>query len=252
MDQIDPAEVGQYELDLIHPQGASVARQLCAPVPGLGDYLIGDIYGKIYARPGLDRRSRQLIILSTLLALGGCETPLRLHTKAALRAGLASGEIREVLLQAAPYAGLPRVLSALDAVCGILGDETTSPPAPLAVVAQFIRLVSAGETRQASALLTPNATLRSGEAGVVKGADAIIAHFESGPCDTPLPGDDSLPLCAVPGGCLFTPGMSSSPEPSLNGQPELPTVVYLFKAVKGKILEATRYSCSSMGDWTSI
>jgi len=63
-------------------------------------------WGEVWTRPGLDRRTRSCITLAMLAALG-YEEELAMHVKAALRNGLSSEEIAEVLLQAAVYAGVP-------------------------------------------------------------------------------------------------------------------------------------------------
>jgi 4-carboxymuconolactone decarboxylase len=63
-------------------------------------------WGTIWTRPGLDRRSRSMITLTALIARGHHEE-LALHIRAGLRNGLSREEIKEVLLQAAVYCGVP-------------------------------------------------------------------------------------------------------------------------------------------------
>jgi 3-oxoadipate enol-lactonase/4-carboxymuconolactone decarboxylase len=63
-------------------------------------------WGEIWTRPGLDRRSRSMITLTALVALGHQEE-LAMHVRAARRNGLTDDEIKEVLLQAAIYCGVP-------------------------------------------------------------------------------------------------------------------------------------------------
>jgi len=63
-------------------------------------------WGTIWTRPGLDRRSRSMITLTALIARGHDEE-LALHIRGALRNGLSREEIKEVLLQAAVYCGVP-------------------------------------------------------------------------------------------------------------------------------------------------
>ena len=69
-------------------------------------------FGDIYDRPGLDARSRQLVTLGVLTALGGCEPQLKVHIGAALNVGIARDEIVEALLHSAVYCGFPRALNA--------------------------------------------------------------------------------------------------------------------------------------------
>ena len=68
-------------------------------------------WGEIWARPGLDRRTRSCITLTALVALGRDEE-LAMHVRAALRNGLTPDEIKEVLLQSAVYCGVPAANSA--------------------------------------------------------------------------------------------------------------------------------------------
>jgi 4-carboxymuconolactone decarboxylase len=63
-------------------------------------------WGEIWARPGLDRKTRSAITLTALVALNHHEE-LAMHVRAALRNGLTPDEIKEVLLQSAIYCGVP-------------------------------------------------------------------------------------------------------------------------------------------------
>jgi 4-carboxymuconolactone decarboxylase len=63
-------------------------------------------WGEVWARPGLDRRTRSAITLMALVALNR-EGELALHLRAALRNGLSREEIKEILLQSAIYCGVP-------------------------------------------------------------------------------------------------------------------------------------------------
>jgi 3-oxoadipate enol-lactonase/4-carboxymuconolactone decarboxylase len=63
-------------------------------------------WGTIWTRPGLDRRSRSMIVLTALVARGHHDE-LALHLRAARTNGLTVEEIKEVLLQTAVYCGVP-------------------------------------------------------------------------------------------------------------------------------------------------
>jgi 4-carboxymuconolactone decarboxylase len=63
-------------------------------------------WGEIWTRPDLDRKTRSLITIAMMVALNRSEE-LQLHLKAALKNGVTRTEIKEVLLQAAIYCGLP-------------------------------------------------------------------------------------------------------------------------------------------------
>ena len=63
-------------------------------------------WGEIWARPGLDRKTRSCITLVALVATGRTDE-LELHLRAALRNGVTPDEIKEVLLHCAVYCGIP-------------------------------------------------------------------------------------------------------------------------------------------------
>jgi 4-carboxymuconolactone decarboxylase len=63
-------------------------------------------WGEIWSRPDLDRKTRSLITIAMMVALNRSEE-LQLHLKAALKNGVTRAEIKELLLQAAIYCGVP-------------------------------------------------------------------------------------------------------------------------------------------------
>lgn len=70
------------------------------------DYITRTVWGDLWARPGLERRTRSAITLAALTALGH-EHELALHVRAAVRNGLTREQIGEVLLHVGAYAGVP-------------------------------------------------------------------------------------------------------------------------------------------------
>ncbi|MFF9143634.1 alpha/beta fold hydrolase [Streptomyces sp. NPDC014861] len=83
-------------------------------------------WGEVWAREGLDRRTRSVVTLTALVA-GGHREALADHTRAALRNGLSPAEIREIVLHTAVYCGLPAAESALGTVGRVITEETTPP-----------------------------------------------------------------------------------------------------------------------------
>ena len=79
-------------------------------------------WGEIWTRPGLDRRTRSCITLTALIA-GGHERELGMHVRAALRNGLTPDEVKEVLLQAAVYCGVPAANAAFAIAQEVLNEE---------------------------------------------------------------------------------------------------------------------------------
>ena len=79
-------------------------------------------WGEIWARPGLDRRTRSAIAITALVARGHLDE-LALHVRAALRNGLTVEEIKEVLLQSAIYCGVPAARGAFAVAQRVLEEE---------------------------------------------------------------------------------------------------------------------------------
>jgi 3-oxoadipate enol-lactonase / 4-carboxymuconolactone decarboxylase len=77
-------------------------------------------WGTIWTRPGLDRRTRRLLVLASTAALGRWEE-FRLHIKAGLAHELEPCDIEEVLLQVAIYAGVPAANTAFHIVAEVMG-----------------------------------------------------------------------------------------------------------------------------------
>ena len=63
-------------------------------------------WGEIWTRPGLARHTRSLLTIAMMVALNR-EEEFRLHVRAAANNGVTRDEIKEVLLQAAIYCGVP-------------------------------------------------------------------------------------------------------------------------------------------------
>ena len=70
------------------------------------DFITRYAWGEIWTRPGLDRRARSCITVTALTALNHHEE-LAMHVRAALRNGVTPDELKEVLLHAAIYCGVP-------------------------------------------------------------------------------------------------------------------------------------------------
>jgi len=79
-------------------------------------------WGEIWARPGLDRRTRSCITLTALVALGHFDE-LAMHLRAARRVGLTNDEIKEVLMQSAIYCGVPAANHAFAVAQRVLAED---------------------------------------------------------------------------------------------------------------------------------
>jgi len=113
LDFLLPKTDGSYETGLpIRRAGlgdAHVDRSLAAATDFNRDFqelVTRFAWGTIWARPGLDYRTRRLLVLATTAALGRWEE-FRLHVRAGLAAELEPCDLEDVLLQVAVYAGVP-------------------------------------------------------------------------------------------------------------------------------------------------
>jgi 4-carboxymuconolactone decarboxylase len=78
-------------------------------------------WGEIWTRPGLDERSRRILVLGTLVALGRFDE-FRMHARAALeQGGFSENELKEIVLQQAIYCGVPAANSAFDVLRELCG-----------------------------------------------------------------------------------------------------------------------------------
>jgi 4-carboxymuconolactone decarboxylase len=86
-------------------------------------------WGDVWARPGLDRRTRSCITVALLAALGH-HRELAIHLRGALRNGVTPDELREVLLQTAIYAGVPAANSAFAVAQEVLAETAAEKVEP--------------------------------------------------------------------------------------------------------------------------
>lgn len=78
-------------------------------------------WGEIWERPGLDRRTRSLLTIVMLLALGH-EEELKMHLRASAACGVPRAEVIEALLQSAIYCGVPAANTAFRLARQVFAD----------------------------------------------------------------------------------------------------------------------------------
>lgn len=84
-------------------------------------------WGSVWARPDLDRRTRSLITIAILAALGRHEE-LAMHLRASQRIGVDPHEITEALMHVAIYAGIPAANTAFALARSELPQKDAEPP----------------------------------------------------------------------------------------------------------------------------
>jgi 4-carboxymuconolactone decarboxylase len=85
------------------------------------EFITKHAWGAVWTRDGLDRRTRSVITLTALTALGR-ENEIAMHVRAALGNGLTQEEIGELLIHTAVYAGVPAANAAF-AIAQAVFDE---------------------------------------------------------------------------------------------------------------------------------
>ncbi len=75
------------------------------------DFITRYAWGEVWNRPGLERKTRSMLTIAMMAALGRLEE-LELHVRATRNTGVTRDEVREILLQVAVYAGVPAANSA--------------------------------------------------------------------------------------------------------------------------------------------
>jgi 4-carboxymuconolactone decarboxylase len=79
-------------------------------------YLSANCFGDFYTRAGLDIRMREMLTLSMLVALGGCESQVQGHVAANRNVGNDRAVLLSVITQLLPFIGYPRILNALKVI----------------------------------------------------------------------------------------------------------------------------------------
>ena len=109
--------------------GDDVVQRLYETAPDdelhLQRLLSANCFGDHYTRTGIDLRRRELLTLSMLVALGGCDPQVRGHVAANLNVGNDRGVLLDVVTQLLPFIGYPRALNAVAAI-----DAVAPAPTP--------------------------------------------------------------------------------------------------------------------------
>lgn len=103
-----------------------VARALAAATDftwPLQEHVTRNCWGQVWQRPGLDRRTRSLVTVAILTALGK-QHELKGHVRGALNNGATREELQEVLLHAGIYCGVPAAVEAFRSAAEVVDAPT--------------------------------------------------------------------------------------------------------------------------------
>ena len=107
--------------------GQRVIDSLADIAPDRGRYIVEFPFGDVYARPGLDLRSREIATVASLVTLGNAVPQLEVHLHAALNVGCTPRELVEVIIQMAVYAGFPAALNGMAAAKRVFQARGVKP-----------------------------------------------------------------------------------------------------------------------------
>jgi 4-carboxymuconolactone decarboxylase len=120
----DRYERGREVLGKINPENSEkLVENLRDIAPDMARFVFEFAYGDIYSRPGLDLRSREMITVAALTALGNATPQLKSHIQGALNAGCTRQEVVEIIMQMAVYAGFPAALNGLYAARDVFASK---------------------------------------------------------------------------------------------------------------------------------
>ncbi|HBP31210.1 MAG: carboxymuconolactone decarboxylase family protein [Advenella sp.] len=92
-----------------------VAARLDRLSPDFAELILGFAFADIVSRPCIDLKTRQMLTVAALMAMGTASSQLEFHIRAALNVGVTREEVIEILLQIAVYAGVPACMNGITA-----------------------------------------------------------------------------------------------------------------------------------------
>ena len=114
---------GRLLMDALDPGlSARVGARLSELDPGLERLVTDYAFGEVLSRPGLDLKTREMLTVAALTAMGNAPGQLQLHMRGALNVGVTREELLEIVIQMALYAGLPACMNGITAYRAALAD----------------------------------------------------------------------------------------------------------------------------------
>jgi 4-carboxymuconolactone decarboxylase len=92
-----------------------VQANLDAFAPDAAELVLGYAFADIVGREGIDLRTREMLTVAMLAAMGTAPGQLEFHIRAAMNTGVTREEIVEIVLQVSVYAGVPACMNAISA-----------------------------------------------------------------------------------------------------------------------------------------
>ena len=104
-----------------------VAANLDALSEDFAELVLGFAFADVVSRPGINLRTREMLTVAALMAMGNAPEQLEFHIRAARHVGVSRKEIVEILLQIAVYAGVPACMNGIRAARKAFASEAQPP-----------------------------------------------------------------------------------------------------------------------------
>lgn len=115
--QSDPARRarGAQKFTEIMGQPAEALERNFTDAPALGTFILENVFGGVYQDPVLDNRTRMIVNVAALTALGNAAPQLRNYIGGALRNGVKREELIAIMVQLAAFVGVPAAINGVAA-----------------------------------------------------------------------------------------------------------------------------------------
>jgi 4-carboxymuconolactone decarboxylase len=110
--------------------GEQALENIAGISPDMARYVVEFVFGDVHTRPGLDVKTREVVAVAALTALGNAAPQLRAHLHGALNVGCSQQEIVELMIEMAVYAGFPAALNGLFAARDVFAERAATGAAP--------------------------------------------------------------------------------------------------------------------------
>ncbi|MDF1671368.1 MAG: carboxymuconolactone decarboxylase family protein [Roseovarius sp.] len=113
---VEPLSQAMALLEKLEPGApATVQANLDVFPPDVAELVLGYAFADIVGRDGIDLRTREMLTVAMLAAMGTAPGQLEFHMRAAMNTGVTREKIVEIVLQVSVYAGVPACMNAISA-----------------------------------------------------------------------------------------------------------------------------------------
>jgi len=106
--------------------GDRVTARLAELDEGLSKLITDYAFADVVGRPGLDLKTREMLTVAALTAMGTAQEQLEFHMRGALNVGVSKEELLEIVIQMAVYAGVPACMNGITAYRSALNSQSNS------------------------------------------------------------------------------------------------------------------------------